>query len=93
MIIETKWKCKNGSSTWYESDATKKHRFIRDKWYTVFYETWTFTDGYRLNGGWLNYWAINESGRKEKLSKVEARVIFYHDKDEQRNIKIEEIIK
>jgi hypothetical protein len=92
MIVESKWKCKNGSSIW-QSDGVKNNRFIKDKWYTVFYETWSFNDGYRLNNGWLNYWAVNEFGIKEKLSKAKARLIFYHDSDEQRDAKIEEIIK
>jgi hypothetical protein len=45
-------------------------RFIKDKWYDGEYETWGFEDGYRLNGGWRQYWAVNELGKKKRFIKV-----------------------
>ena len=95
MIIKTKFKCKGTSqigsgmgksSVWYD-------QFIEGKWYDGEYETWTFDDGYRLNGGWRRYWVIDERGKKKEIPKAHMQAIFYLDLDKVRNEKIDEILK
>jgi len=92
MIHKEKWKCKSGSQTSSGIGIPWKHRFIKGKWYDGEYETWSWEDGYRVNNGWRRYWAVNEEGVKEELSKAEFRIIFHYDIDEIRDAKIDEII-
>ena len=92
MIVKTRWKCK---STTQHSDGLNSqwiNVFIKGKWYDCEYETWSSSDGFRLNGGWKRYWAINENGEKSELSKSEATLIFYQNIDDLRDAKIDLII-
>jgi len=94
QIVKTKFLCKSGSRTgsgiagdvWID-------KFIEDKWYDGEYETWSFEDGYRVNGGWRRYWAINEQGKKEEISRAIFRILFETDTQQLRDRKIEDIIK
>jgi hypothetical protein len=71
---------------------TWQDRFVEGKWYDGEYETWSFKDGYKLNGGWKSYWVINEQGVKEKISKPYMNVIFEYRTEEMRDIKIDDIL-
>ncbi len=95
-IVKTKFLCKNGSRMSpngrlgiYSSQIVWEDRFIEGKWYDGEYETWSFEDGYRLNGGWRRYWIVNEKGQKEQIHKAHFKAIFETDIVELR----EEIIK
>ena len=92
MIIKARWKCKSGSQIAHSMSGPWIDRYITGKWYDVEYETWSWESGYRVNGGWRKYWAINEQGEKEELSKPEAKCIFFHDIDMQRDAKIDLIL-
>ena len=99
QIIKTKFLCKNGSRTaprggFSLNQVTKwTDRFIEDKWYDGEYETWSFDDGYRINGGWRRYWVINEQGEKEEISRAKFRVIFETETQQLRDKKIEDLLK
>lgn len=92
MIHKEKWKCKCGSQTSSGMGSPWKDRFIKGKWYDGEYETWSWEDGYRLNGGWRRYWAVNEEGVREEISKAEFKIIFHYDIDEIRDAKIDKIL-
>lgn len=66
--------------------------FIEGKWYDGEYETWSWDDGYRLNGGWRRYWVVNELGDKEEISKAYMNAVFQMDIDSIRDAKIDEIL-
>ncbi len=96
QIIKTKFLCKNGSRTAPRGSSLGNlkwtDRFIESKWYEGEYETWSFEDGFRLNGGWRRYWVINEQGVKEEISKAHMRAIFEMDTQELRDNKINQIL-
>jgi hypothetical protein len=91
-IIKTKFLCK---TTMREGSIhnTKKWDdvFIEGKLYEGEYETWSWEGGYKSNSGWRSYWVIDESGNKIKLHRFRFRAVF-HDVDETRNMRIEEIL-
>jgi hypothetical protein len=99
VIVKSKFLCKNGSKL--GSGRAQQYdwveRFIEGKLYDGEYETWSWESGYELNGGWRNYWVINEQGKKEKISRNIMRVLFHLEKCEceicVRDKKIENIIK
>jgi hypothetical protein len=100
VIVKTKFLCKNGSSIaprpasindlsnikWFD-------RFIEGKWYDGEYETWSYENGYKFNGGWKKYWVINEKGVKEEIHKAYFNAIFETDIENLRDEKINQIIK
>jgi hypothetical protein len=102
MIVKTKFLCKTGSRTaprgsYPNTDTLEcikwQDRFIEDKWYDGEYETWSWEDGYRINGSWRKYWIINELGEKEEISKSMFKVLFETDIYQLRDRKIEDLIK
>lgn len=100
MIVKTKFLCKNGSSIAPRpasindlSNIKWSDRFIEGKWYDGEYETWSWEDGYKLNGGWKKYWVINEKGVKEEIHKAYFNAIFETDIENLRDEKINQIIK
>jgi hypothetical protein len=97
QIIKSKFKCKHSTrvATSYPVNGiptTWIDRFIEDKWYEGEYETWFSKDGERLYGGHRKYWVVNESGIKEEITRVYMNVIFYMNKDELRDQKIDECL-
>lgn len=99
QIIKTKFLCKNGSRIspngrlGISRDQIQwEDRFIEGKWYDGEYETWSFEDGFKLNGGWRRYWVINEKGIKEEVHKAHMKAIFEFDTKELRDNKIDQII-
>ncbi len=97
-IVKTKFLCKNGMQTGKGkgkdfSENFWVDKFIEGKWYDGEYETWSFDQGYEINGGWRRYWVINESGVKEELSRARFRVIFETETQQLRDRKIEDILK
>lgn len=95
QIIKTKFLCKNGSRTAPRAPLGSikwKDRFIEGKWYEGEYQTWSWEDGYRVNGGWRKYWVINEMGEKEEIPKAHMKVIFEFDTQQLRDEKINVII-
>ena len=98
MIIKSTFKCKYGSQTSKGLGHTWVDRFIVGKWYIGEYETWetkytSEEEMCRINGGWKNYWVINESGVKEKLDRTWFRSIFHHDLQSIRDAKIDELLR
>lgn len=93
MIVKTKFLCKSGSRTGSSFQDPWVDRFIEDKWYDGEYETWSFEDGYRINGGWRRYWVVNEQGKKEEISRAIFRLLFETDTQQLRDKKIEDLIK
>jgi hypothetical protein len=94
-IVKTKFVCKttmsefsrHGSDQWQEV-------FIEGKTYDGEYETWSWTRGYEVNGGWKRYWIVAEDGEIRELKRAGFRALFhYDDAAEIRNIKIERILK
>jgi len=65
--------------------------FIEGKLYEGEYETWSWEDGYKCNGGWRSYWVKDESGKKRPIPRARFRAVF-HDVDETRNKRIEQIL-
>ena len=92
-IIKTKFLCKNGSRTGPAYGGVWIDKFIEGKWYDGEYETWSWEDGYRVNGGWRKYWVINEQGVGEEISRAHFKIIFETDTQQLRDRKIEDIIK
>ncbi len=100
MIVKTKFLCKNGSSIAPRpasindlSNIKWSDRFIEGKWYDGEYETWSYENGYKFNGGWKKYWVINEKGVKEEIHKAYFNAIFETDIESLRDEKINQIIK
>lgn len=95
-IVKTKFLCKRSSQSSPKglslSNIQWEDRFIEGKWYDGEYETWS-DQLYKLNGGWRRYWVINESGKKEEISKAHMNAIFEMDIDKLREGKINEILK
>ena len=93
MIVPCKFKCKAGSKiTDRGAIGPWIDNFIEGKWYDGEYETWSFENGYILNGGFRRYWVTNESGVKQEISKAYMNAIFYLNKDDIRNEIIDDII-
>ena len=97
MIVKSKFLCKGTtkissgkSSGLFDTDLVT---FEKGKWYDGEYETWSWEDGYKLNGGWKKYWVVNEQGVKEEILKAHFRAIFETDTQQLRDRKIEDIIK
>ena len=103
MIVQTKFLCKNGSRTAISASYKGapraqlgsikwEDRFIEGKWYDGEYETWSWEDGYRVNGGWRKYWVVNEKGEKEEIPKAHMKVIFEFDIQQLREEKLKDIL-
>ena len=92
MVIKTKFKCKSGSRTSNKHPIKWVDRFIEEKWYDGEYETWSFEQGYDVNGGWRRYWVISEQGIKEEIPRAHMRIIFETNLDSIRDAKIDMII-
>ena len=84
-IIKTKFLCK---STMREGSI---HVFIEGKIYDGEYETWSWEDGYKCNGGWRTYWVTDESGESRPIPRARFRAVFY-DEGETRDKRIEQIL-
>lgn len=68
--------------------------FVEGKTYEGEYETWSWKDGYKCNGGWRRYWVVREDGEKQEMNRAHFRAVFHADDiSEMRNNKIEEILK
>jgi hypothetical protein len=100
VIVKTKFLCKNSSSIAPRpasindlSNIKWSDRFIEGKWYDGEYETWSYENGYKFNGGWKKYWVINEKGVKEEIHKAYFNAIFETDIENLRDEKINQIIK
>ena len=93
QIVKTKFLCKNGSRTGPAYGGVWIDKFIEGKWYDGEYETWSWEDGYRVNGGWRKYWVVNEQGVGEEISRAHFKIIFETDTQQLRDRKIEDIIK
>lgn len=93
QIIKTKFLCKNGSRTGPAYGGVWIDKFIEGKWYDGEYETWSWEDGYRVNGGWRKYWVVNEQGVGEEISRAHFKIIFETDTQQLRDRKIEDLIK
>ena len=95
MIVKTKFVCKatmsevprhSKSSQWQEV-------FIEGNTYVGEYETWSWSRGYEVNGGWKRYWIVGEDGEMRELQRARFRAIFhYDDVVELRNNKLEQIL-
>jgi len=72
--------------------SSGEDRFIEGKWYDGEYETWSWEDGYRVNGGWRKYWVVNEKGEKEEIPKAHMKVIFEFDIQQLREEKLKDIL-
>jgi hypothetical protein len=94
QIIKSRFYCKSGQQT---SPAIKnaiwRDQFIEGKWYDGEYQTWGWEDGFKLNGGCYKYWVIEENGTKIEMQRSRMKSVFQLDKEEVRNIKIEQILK
>ncbi len=97
-IVKTKFLCKNGMQTGKGKgkDFSKNFwvdKFIEGKWYDGEYETWSWEDGYRVNGGWRKYWIIDEQGLGGEISRAQFRTIFETDEQKLRDNKLDNILK
>ena len=102
QVIKTKYYCKGTSKSAPRGSTLSNlqwtDRFIEGKWYDGTYELWyddidKNNNMYRLNNKWKRYTVINESGIEEEISKPMMQAIFEKDKEQVRNIKIEQILK
>ncbi len=93
QIVKTKFLCKNGSRTGPAYGGVWIDRFIEGKWYDGEYETWSWEDGYKLNGGWKKYWVVNEQGEKQEVQRAWFKIMFECDIQNLRQEKINQIIK
>lgn len=92
-IIKTKFLCRCGSRRGLGSHPINwVDTYIEGKWYDGEYETWSWEDGYRINGGWRRYWVVNELGEREEMVKAEFKVIFETKVDKIRDNKIDQIL-
>lgn len=91
-IVKTKFLCKTTMSTSSGLGRSWEAVFESGKIYDGEYETWSWKDGYRCNGGWRRYWVFRENGEKQEFTRAMFRSVF-HDADETRNQKIDEILK
>lgn len=86
-IVKTKFLCKSDCKI-YDIDKWT-YKFIKGKWYDGEYETWSYSDGYRINNGWRRYWVIDENLNKQDISKAEMKIIFESDIQNIRDNKID----
>jgi hypothetical protein len=95
-IIKTKFLCKNEFSTIPRLNSYKgvisTVKFIPGKWYDVEYQTWWSKDLFKLNGGHYKYWATDEHGDKEEMSKTYMNILFYMNDSEVRDKKLDNIL-
>lgn len=84
--IKAKYVCKCSMS-----DSPKNTAFIAGKEYECEYESWTFKEGHRLNGGHRRYWAIGEDGEEREMPRPRFRAVF-HTEHEKRDLLIEGIL-
>jgi hypothetical protein len=96
VIVKTKFLCKSTtsissgrSSKLFDTDLVT---FEKGKWYDGEYETWSSEDGFRLNGGWRRYWAVNEQCKKEEIHKAWFKIMFEYDIEKIRDEKINNIL-
>ena len=76
-IVKSKFYCKCGQQTSPRiKNATWKDQFVKGKIYDGEYETYSNSDGYRLNGGWSRYWVIDEMGEKVEVGRVRFKILF-----------------
>lgn len=105
-IIKSKFYCKGNSRVAPRglslgSKIIWEDNFIEGKWYDGEYHLWYDEDEksernqnmYRINGKWKKYQVINEKGKLEEIPKSHMNVIFEMNIIENRNNKIEEILK
>lgn len=101
MIVKTKFYCKNSSQV-------LGGKYIKGKWYDGQYETWNIniivpnqrhlvnqpTDSIQKTEPKYErrYWVINESGEKQEIHRAYINTIFELNKENLRDIKINEII-
>ena len=97
MIVKSKFLCKGTtkissgkSSRLFDTDLVT---FEKGKWYDGEYETWSFEDGFKLNGGWKKYWVVNEQGEKQEIQRAWFKIMFEYDIQNLRHEKINQIIK
>ncbi len=97
MIVKSKFLCKGTtkissgkSSGLFDTDLVT---FEKGKWYDGEYETWSWEDGYKLNGGWKKYWVVNEQGEKQEVQRAWFKIMFECDIQNLRQEKINQIIK
>jgi len=94
-IVKAKFLCKTTMSTGSRIGSrigAWNAAFEEGKIYDGEYETWSWKDGYRCNGGWRRYWVFRENGEKEEFTRAMFKAVF-HDADETRNQMIEKILK
>ena len=92
-IIKTKFLCKNTMRVGSIHNTKKWDEiYTEGKIYDGEYETWSWEDGYKCNGGWKSYFVIDEFGVKNSMPRARFKAVFY-DVDETRNKRIEEILK
>lgn len=95
MIVKTKFVCKTTMSEVprHSKSSQWQEVFIEGNTYVGEYETWSWSRGYEVNGGWKRYWIIGEDGEMRELPRARFRAIFhYDDVVELRNIKLEKIL-
>jgi hypothetical protein len=106
-IIKTKFYCKCNnrfvprSIVSFGSKPDWRDNFIEGKWYDGEYHLWYDEDEksernqnmYRINGTWKKYKVINEKGELDELPISHMNLIFEMKLSENRNLKIEEILK
>jgi hypothetical protein len=92
IIVKTKFVCKTTMSE--TSRGQYQEVFVKEKTYDGEYETWSWSRGYEVNGGWKRYWVVAEDGEMRELPRARFKSVFhYDDAAEIRNIKIERILK
>jgi hypothetical protein len=84
-VIKAKFLCKNAMS------ISDNQIYEKGKIYDGFYETYSWEDGYKTNGGWKTYWVIDNKNIKHKINRSIFNAVFY-DVDETRDIRINEIL-
>lgn len=104
-IIKTKFYCKGTSKTAPRvsgfGNLVWTEKFIEGKWYDGEYELWYDEDEnsernqkmLKINGRWRRYKVVNEQGSLEDIPKSHMNIIFEMNLVENRDIKINEILK
>lgn len=104
-VIKTKFYCKGTSRSAPRGSGFNNIHwvddFIEGKWYDGEYELWYDEDEksernqnmFRINGKWKNYKVVNERGQLKDIPKSNMNIIFEMKLSEQREIKIDEILK
>jgi hypothetical protein len=81
MIVKAKFYCKLNLDYSFTKYDVEGRIFIKDKIYEGEYETWSWSDGYRLNNGWKKYWIFDENGMKRVLSRNRFNMFFQELRD------------